>query len=124
LSLGEVMIKEDTLKKDLVKLGPELLAEKLINFSKTNRVIAKELKLLALKNDPQKLFNKINQQINAIKRSKRFIQWNETHLLTDELYQITDAIEHNLLSFSPTLAIEVLETLFNGSSSSNLHKIQ
>ncbi len=107
------MIKEDTLKKDLVKLGPELLAEKLINFSKTNRVIAKELELLALKNDPQKLFNKINQQINAIKRSKRFIQWNETHLLTDELYQITNAIEHDLLSFSPPLAIELIETLFN-----------
>lgn len=107
------MMKEDKLKKRLVELGPELLAEKLINFSKKSRVIAKELELLALKNDPQKLFNKIKQQINAIKRSKRFIQWNETHILTDELYQITDTITQELLSFFPPLAIELIEILFN-----------
>ncbi len=106
-------MKSNSIKKHLIALGSEFLADRLIELSQFDDSLAKELEMLTFKNDPDKLAKKINQQINGIKRSKKFIPWNQTHEITDKLDQIIRFIEHDLLPLSSTLAIDSIEKLFN-----------
>jgi hypothetical protein len=106
-------MEKKLLKNNLKTLGADFLAERLIQLSMHDHALAQELEFIVLKNDPQELAKKITQQINSLKRSARFIPWNETLEFTNGLYQISRSIENDLLPNSSTLAIECIEKFFS-----------
>lgn len=107
-----MLMKPELLRKHLIELGADILAERLIEISFQNTTIKKELELLVLKHQPKELAKKIRQEINAIKRSTTFVPWNRTSEFTAQLYQISRSIEYDVLPKAPELAIELLEKFF------------
>lgn len=100
------------LKKQLVTLGADVLAERLIELSMNNNDIAQEVELMILRTDSKKLAKKIKQTINGIKRSTRFIPWNEASEFSNNLYQISRSVEDDLLPRDPAMAAECIEKFF------------
>lgn len=100
------------LKQQLTELGADFLAARLIELSINNDEIAQEIELMILRTDSKKLAKTIKQAINGIKRSTRFIPWNEASTFSNSLYQISRSIEEDLSPNDPELAAECIEKFF------------
>lgn len=104
-------MNKDTLKKQLIALGADTLAELLMAEADDNAALRKQLDLAVIKTNPQKLAKKLSQQINGIKRANRFIEWRQAQTFVRDLYKITTAIEQDLLPQDARLAAELIEAM-------------
>jgi hypothetical protein len=105
-------MKSEKLKESLRKLNPELLIDKLVEYSNDNKIIEKDLNFLILQNAPKKLAKKLKTTINALKRSTKFIDYYKADAFTNELYQLSGNIEL-LIDSDAQAASELIVSLFN-----------
>lgn len=105
-----------SLKEKLVNLGAERLAVLLSDHASQDKILSKKLKLALTALAPEKLAKTLRSQINQLKKSNRFIEWQEIKKFTKELVLIRDSIENDLLPQSPSLASTLAEEFLMAAS--------
>lgn len=98
-----------SLQEKLLGLGAERLAILLAEHASHDKILNKKLKLALIALSPEKLAKTLRSQISQLKKSDRFIDWQQATKFAKELQLLCDSLENDLLSLSPTLAAELAE---------------
>jgi hypothetical protein len=85
-------------------VGPERLADTLLEVAEGDRALKRRLGLLAIEDDPEAIANELAKQIGALRRRKRFVRYGESFDLARELQKLVEAIRDRVLSELPDRA--------------------
>src|SRR5215470_6157114 len=95
--------------KNLAALGPERLAELLIEISGGNAVAKRRLRLeLAGARNPSELGKEVRKRLTVIARSRSFIDWQGIRSLVDDLDTQRRAIVETVVREDPEEALDLL----------------
>lgn len=95
--------------KNLEALGPERLAELLIEISTGNAAAKRRLRLeLAGAQSPGELAKEVRKRLATIGRSRSFVDWQGIRSLADDLETQRRAIVETVAKADPTEALELL----------------
>lgn len=99
-----------SIKEQLIAMGPEKLADLLIEFSTSNKVIKKQLNtVIAGQNaDPKKLLSIINRELNTLKKAKGMIFYDGVKVFAERLDQLRVSIAKELASKSAQTAAQAM----------------
>ena len=99
---------EKTLNKNLEALGPERLAELLIEVSSGNASVKRRIRLeLASAESPAEVAKEIRKRLITIARSRSFIDWQNRRGLVDDLETLRRAI-HQVANADPAEGVELM----------------
>ena len=85
------MSKIETRKKRLVELGPESLADALLQLAEHNDIADDMVERLIA--TPRENVKKFQSKLAGLKRSRRFIRWSESYGLSLELLQLFELLK-------------------------------
>ena len=95
--------------KSLEALGPERLAELLIEISNGNAAAKRRLRLeLAKAQSPGELAKEVRKRLSSIARSQSFVDWQGIRALADDLDTQRDAIVETVAKANPHEALDLL----------------
>jgi hypothetical protein len=95
--------------KNLETLGPERLAELLIEISSGNPAAKRRLRLeLAGAHSPGELGKEIRKRLTVIARSRSFVDWQSIRSLVDDLDAQRRAIVETVARADPEQALDLL----------------
>jgi hypothetical protein len=95
--------------KNLEALGPERLAELLIEISTGNAAAKRRLRLeLALAKGPGELAKEVRERLTVIARARSFVDWQGIRSLADDLDTQRRAIVETVAKAGPKEALELL----------------
>jgi len=95
--------------KNLEGLGPERLAELLIEISAGNASVKRRLRMeLAITQSPVKLASEVRKRLTNIARSRSFVDRQDARSLADDLESQRRAIVEMLAKADPTEALDLL----------------
>lgn len=99
-----------SIKEQLVAMGPEKLADLLIEFSASHKVIKKQLNtVIAGQNqDPKKLLSIINRELNTLKKAKGMIFYDGVKAFAERLDQLRISIVKELANKSAEAAVQAM----------------
>ena len=96
-------------KRDLVTLGAERLAELLIELSAANAAVKRRIRLeLAGAQSPTQVAKEIRKRLTTIARSRSFVDWQNRRGLVDDLEAQRRAIVHQVAKTDPTEGLELM----------------
>lgn len=97
-------------KEKLIAAGTEKLAHILLSLYENQKDLRKQLDIIfvSLEENPKKLISLINKEIASLKRSSRFIEYNETSNFSNRLNQLRLHIVHDLALHSSSQAFELM----------------
>lgn len=103
------------IKEQLVALGPEKLADLLIEFSANNKVIKKQLNTVIAghNQDPKKLLSIINRELNTLKKAKGMIFYDGVKAFAERLDQLRISIAKELASKSAQTAVQAMSAFLD-----------
>ena len=94
--------------KSLEALGPERLAELLIEISNGNAAAKRRLRLeLAKAQSPGELAKEVRKRLSSIARSQSFVDWQGIRALADDLDTQRDAIVETVAKANPHEALDL-----------------
>jgi hypothetical protein len=95
--------------KNLEALGPERLAELLIEISNGNAAAKRRLRLeLAKAQSPGELAKEVRKRLSSIARSRSFLDWQGIRALANDLDAQRDAIVETVAKTHPDEALDLL----------------
>ena len=92
------------LRDRLIRVGPERLADTLLDVAEGDRELKRRLELLAIEDDPEATADELAKQIAALRRRKRFVRYGESFELAGELRLLIEAIRDRVFSDLPDRA--------------------
>jgi hypothetical protein len=82
----------DKKREQLIELGAEVLADTLLELSRSDRIIKDVINRLTATGDEKiKLFK---TKLSQIKRRTSFVSWGESRVFADELYQLLSLLDY------------------------------
>ena len=93
----------------LIRVGPERLAETLLELADGDRALKRRLELLAIENDPEATAGVLTKQIAGLRRRKQFVRYGESFALAGELRKLVEAIRERVLSDLPDRAFRLAD---------------
>jgi len=104
------MARTKTLTADaLAGLGADRLAALLLELAEADRDVAKRLQLaLAAAAGPEAVAKQVRKRFAALRRSTRFLDWNQTRPLARELGDLRDVITADIAPSAPGLALDLI----------------
>lgn len=95
--------------ENLVALGPEELAKMLLIEAERNIVLKRQLSLtLSATEGPESLAKDVRKRINALARSRSFVEWHKISALENDLDQLSSAIIEKIAPVAPNLALDLM----------------
>src|SRR5712691_1425524 len=105
----EVAARTTRNAKNLESLGPERMAELLIEISAGNAAAKRRLRLeLAGAQSPGTVAKEVRKRLTAIARSRSFVEWQGVRSLADDLDTLRRAIVERVAKTEPTEALDLL----------------
>ena len=99
-------------KKNLVALGPDALADLLLEVVKGDAARQRQVRLaLSADNCPQEAAAEVRKRFASIRRAQRFISWKAQRTLAKELTDLIGIIETRIAPEAPDTAFELLWAL-------------
>lgn len=104
------MARAKTLTRDaLASLGADRLARLLMELADAEPDIAKRLRLsMAAAEGPEAVAKQVRKRFAALRRSTKFLDWNQTRPLARELGDLRDVITGDIAPDAPGLALDLL----------------
>ena len=104
------MARAKTLTRDaLAALGADRLAGLLMELADAEPDIAKRLRLsVAAAEGPEAVAKQVRKRFAALRRSTKFLDWNQTRPLARELGDLRDVITGDIAPDAPGLALDLL----------------
>lgn len=104
------MARAKTLTRDaLAALGADRLAGLLMELADAEPDIAKRLRLsVAAAEGPEAVAKQVRKRFTALRRSTKFLDWNQTRPLARELGDLRDVITGDIAPDAPGLALDLL----------------
>jgi hypothetical protein len=102
-------------KEQLIAIGAENLADILLSIYNSNDDVQKQLDIIVAgtNEDPKKIISLIKKEINALRRSTKFVDYFGSRQLGDRLDKIRFYITEDLMPKSPLQAIELMKDFLN-----------
>jgi len=112
----------DSTTEALNKLSKEALVDFIAGLYGQEKYIDNRIDVLMVQNDPKALHKKLKKQVASLKRSTRFIAYNQSFEFSIQLDVLVSNIEKVLLPQSSKLAFEVVN-LFLLTASSTFERV-
>jgi hypothetical protein len=98
-----------TLRDRLIRVGPERLADRLLEIADGDPALKRKIELLARENDPDAMAGELTRQIASVRRRETFVPCGESFALAAELQDLVDAIRGKVLPVLPSRAFELAD---------------
>ena len=104
------MARAKTLTRDaLAALGADRLAGLLMELAHAEPDFAKRLRLaVAAAEGPEAVAKQVRKRFAALRRSTKFLDWNQTRPLARELADLRDVITDDIAADAPGLALDLI----------------
>lgn len=96
----------------LAKLGAKRLAVLLLEASEADPILARQLRMELMKDNPDAMAREIDKQIASLRRARGFMDWRKVRELEKTLDALRASIAGPMLAADATLALERLLSFF------------